>query len=252
MAKYLICKGWGLQFRPKTAVVKTYPIPKRGVMRIDSLHHVSATHRAKEERQDAPLLERRREQTSRWRPGGAATCAVSRRDQLLTGGSVAQGDRGVRRGCRPCPDAVAVPGGSLRGGRGRCIRRSASPVRDAASSSAAMGRLLAGRAVVAGASARSVLDRSAAAEPKGDAVGSYPAGSRHLPTDHSGQRMAAAPPMVRQQRDGRSPRCRFWPGGRTQALCLPRSAAGTQRGAVLASGRALARSILYDLTSTYF
>jgi Transposase DDE domain len=35
--------------------VKTYPIPKRGVMQIDSLHHVSATHRAKEERQDALL-----------------------------------------------------------------------------------------------------------------------------------------------------------------------------------------------------
>src|SRR5882672_12292023 len=84
-------------------------------MQIDSLHHVSATHRAKEERQDAQLLERGREQASRWRPGGAAACAVSGRDQLLTGGSVAQGDRGVRRGCRPCPDAVAVSGGSMRG-----------------------------------------------------------------------------------------------------------------------------------------
>src|SRR5882724_25339 len=58
-----------------------------------------------------------------------------------------------------------------------------------------------------------------------------------------GQRVATASRMVRQQRDGRSPRSRFWPGGRTQALCLPRSAAGTQRGAVLASGRALARSV---------
>jgi hypothetical protein len=60
-AKYLICKGWGLQLRPRTSVVKTYPIPKRCVMQIDSLHHVSATHRAKEERQDAQLLERGRE-----------------------------------------------------------------------------------------------------------------------------------------------------------------------------------------------
>src|SRR5450631_1512531 len=151
--KYLICKGWGLQFRPKTFVVKTYPIPKRGMVRIDSLHHVSATHRAKEERQDAQLLERGREQASRRRTSGAAACAVSRRDQLLTGGGVAQGDRSVRRGRGPCPDAVAVSGGSMRGDRGRCIHRSTSPVGDAASSSAAMGRLLAGRAVVAGASA---------------------------------------------------------------------------------------------------
>jgi len=29
-AKYLICNGRGLRFQPKTAVVKTYPIPKRG------------------------------------------------------------------------------------------------------------------------------------------------------------------------------------------------------------------------------
>src|SRR5450631_2389001 len=136
-----------------TAVVKTYPIPKRGVMQIDSRHHVSAAHGAKEERQDAPLLERRREQASRWRTGGTAACAVSRRDQLLAGGGVAQGDRSVRRGRRPCANAGVVSGGSMRGDRRRCIHRSTSPVRDAASSSAAMGRLLAGRAVVAGASA---------------------------------------------------------------------------------------------------
>jgi hypothetical protein len=30
MAKHLICKGWCLPFWPKPAVVKTYPIPKRG------------------------------------------------------------------------------------------------------------------------------------------------------------------------------------------------------------------------------
>jgi hypothetical protein len=64
-AKSLICQGWRLQFWRKTAVVKTYPIPKLGVMRVDSSHHVSATHRAKEERQDAPLLERGGEQAPR-------------------------------------------------------------------------------------------------------------------------------------------------------------------------------------------
>src|ERR1700730_7965998 len=104
--------------------------------------------------------------------GGAAARFVSRRDQLLAGGRMAQGDRGFRRGCRPFPDAGAVPGGSLRNGRGRCVGCSASPFRDAAASPAAMGRLLADRAVVAGASARSVLGRSVAAEPKEDTVGS--------------------------------------------------------------------------------
>src|SRR5450755_5134019 len=113
--------GTSLQFGLKTAVVKTYPIPKRGMVRIDSLHHVSATLRAKEERQDAQLLERGREQASRRRTSGAAACAVSRRDQHLTGGSVAQGDRGVRRRRRPCTNAGVVSGGSMRGGRRRCI-----------------------------------------------------------------------------------------------------------------------------------
>jgi hypothetical protein len=64
-AKRLICQGLDLRFGLKTAVVKTYPIPKRGMVRIDSSHHVSATHGAKEERQDARLLERGREQASR-------------------------------------------------------------------------------------------------------------------------------------------------------------------------------------------
>src|SRR6202022_2495622 len=51
----LIGKETGLQFSPKTAVVRTYPIPKRGLVRTDSLHHVPAANRAKEERQDAQL-----------------------------------------------------------------------------------------------------------------------------------------------------------------------------------------------------
>jgi hypothetical protein len=62
LAKYLICNERRLRFQPKTAVVKTYPIPKPDVMRVDSSHHVSAPHRAKEERQVAPLLERGGEQ----------------------------------------------------------------------------------------------------------------------------------------------------------------------------------------------
>jgi hypothetical protein len=62
LAKYLICNERRLRFQSKMAVVKTYPIPKPDVMRVDSSHHVSAPHRAKEERQVAPLLERGGEQ----------------------------------------------------------------------------------------------------------------------------------------------------------------------------------------------
>src|SRR3984885_12016749 len=59
--------------------------------------HVPAANRATEERQDAPLLERRREQASRRRRGGAEARSVFGRDQFVPGGGVAQGDRGVRR-----------------------------------------------------------------------------------------------------------------------------------------------------------
>src|SRR3984885_3086186 len=61
-------------------------------------HHVPAANRATEERQDAPLLEPRREQASRRRRGGAEARSVFGRDQFVPGGGVAQGDRGVRRG----------------------------------------------------------------------------------------------------------------------------------------------------------
>src|SRR5450631_3604782 len=91
---------------------------------------------------------------------------------------------------------------------------------------AAMGRVLAGRAVVAGASARSVLGRSSAAEQEANAVGSDPASAGDLSADRAGQRVAAASRVVRQQRDGRSAGCGLRPCGRAQALRLPRSAAG--------------------------
>src|SRR5277367_2187472 len=78
-------------------------------------HHVPAANRATEERQDAPLLEPRREQASRRRRGGAEARSVFGRDQFVPGGGVAQGDRGVRRGRGQLSDAGLVPGGPLRG-----------------------------------------------------------------------------------------------------------------------------------------
>src|SRR5271167_4193530 len=85
-------------------------------------HHVFTTTRATEERQDAPLLERRREQASRRRPGGAEARSVFGRDQLVAGGGVAQGGRGVRYRRRRPPDAGLVPRGSWRGGVGTTPR----------------------------------------------------------------------------------------------------------------------------------
>jgi hypothetical protein len=49
--------------------------------------------------------------------------------------------------------------------------RAASPVGDATMPAAAMGRVLAGGAVVVRVAARSVLGRSSAAKPKADAMG---------------------------------------------------------------------------------
>src|SRR5277367_5714357 len=68
-------------------------------------HHVPAANRATEERQDAPLLEPRREQASRRRRGGAEARSVFGRDKFVAGGGVAQGDRGVRRGRGQLSDA---------------------------------------------------------------------------------------------------------------------------------------------------
>src|SRR5471030_3349180 len=50
---------------PKTAVVKTYPVPIAGFASLESAGHVFAANPAKERWQDAQLLERRREPTPR-------------------------------------------------------------------------------------------------------------------------------------------------------------------------------------------
>src|SRR6202795_1975335 len=65
---------------------------------INLRHHVFTTNRTTEERQDTPLLERRREQASRRWPGGAEARPVFGRDQFVPGGDLAQGGRGFRRG----------------------------------------------------------------------------------------------------------------------------------------------------------
>src|SRR5580658_9761878 len=162
-------------------------------------HHVPAANRATEERQDARLLERRREQASRRRAGGAEARSVFGRDQLVAGGGVAQGGRGVRYRRRRPPAAGLVPRGSWRGGvGGRRLGGAAAPVRNAPASSAAVGRLLVGGPVVARAATRPVLGRAAAGESEENALESRSASAGRLPVDRTRQRMAAAPRMVRR------------------------------------------------------
>src|ERR1700675_2844776 len=146
-------------------------------------HHVPAANRATEERQDAPLLERRREQASRRRRGGAEARSVFGRDQFVPGGGVAQGDRGVRRGRGQLSDAGLVPGGPLRGRGGRRLGGAAAPVRNASASSATVGRLLVGGPIVARAATRPVLGGAPAREPEANALGSSSASAGRLPTD---------------------------------------------------------------------
>src|SRR5271163_1352871 len=168
-------------------------------------HHVPAANRATEERQDAPLLERRREQASRRRRGGAEARSVFGRDQFVPGGGVAQGDRGVRRGRGQLSDAGLVPGGSWRGGvGGRRLGGAPANFGNAPASSATVGRLLVAGPVVARAATRSVLGGAAAGESQANALGSRSASAGRLPVDRTRQRVAAASRMVRQERHGRS------------------------------------------------
>src|SRR5271169_6668255 len=91
--------------------------------------------------------------------GGRVARPVFGRDQFVPGGDLAQGGRGFRRGGGRLPDAGPVSRGSLRGRGGRFLGGAAASVRSSLASSAAMGRLLVGRAVVARPATRSVLGR---------------------------------------------------------------------------------------------
>src|SRR5580658_10311360 len=222
-------------------------------------HHVPAANRATEERQDAPLLEPRREQASRRRRGGAEARSVFGRDQFVPSGGVAQGDRGVRRGRGQLSDAGLVPGGPLRGRGGRRLGGAAANFGNAPASSAAVGRLLVGGPVVARAATRPVLGGAPACEPEENALGSSSASAGRLPTDRTRQRVAAASRMVRQERHGRSAGGGFRLGRDARALCLPRPVARPHGRAVshlTERWRDLFNAnfdvLLYDLTSTYF
>jgi len=92
----------------------------------DPCRDVLAKDRAKEERKDASLLERRRKQAPRQRASDPAARPLPRRDQLDPGGGVAKGDRSVRRERRASAHARPVPRGSLHARRRRRRDRPAS------------------------------------------------------------------------------------------------------------------------------
>ena len=80
--KHLIWMASIMQPRLKSAVVKTYPVPSGRSAQLDLRCHVTAEDPEDERRQDARLLERRREQACRGRARRAATRAVFGRDQF--------------------------------------------------------------------------------------------------------------------------------------------------------------------------
>src|ERR1700709_1118596 len=82
------------------------------------------------------------------------------------------------------------------------------------------GCVLAGRAIVGGAATGSLLVRASADQSQGHAVGSDPAGSAVVSADRAGERVEAAPRVVRPQRHGRSARFRFPSGRAAQTLRL--------------------------------
>src|SRR5271167_279190 len=143
-AQVIDSAGYLLGKRAELAVVKTKAIPSDGFLPFIVGRHVPARHDSPEGRQGAPLLEPCREPTRERRAGGAAACAVSRRDQLLAGTGLAQVDRGVGGRSQRTANVGAVSGGSLRRGSGGRLDRAAAIVAAATVPAAAVGSLLAG------------------------------------------------------------------------------------------------------------
>ena len=77
---------------------------------------------------------------------------------------------------------------------------------------------------------------------EGTSLAAYPADAGVLSADRSRQRMAAAPAMVRAERDGGSSRRGLLAGGEECTVSLLGQAAGAQGGAVQSSAPALAGS----------
>src|SRR5271157_995041 len=162
------------------------------------------------------------------RAGCAASRAVSGRDQRFAGACVAQVDRGDRGEGAACKDAVAVSRRSLRGTHRRWLDCSTEAQGDAVVPAADIRELLAGLDAVAGIAAGPLLEGPPARQPRGHALGRGAVCSGGLSSSVAGQRMAAAPRMVRQKRACRSLGLGCEPWRDQYALSLSRPAAGAQ------------------------
>ena len=144
-------------------------------------------------------------------------------------------------------DAVAVSGRSLRGAHRRWLDCSAEAQGDAAVPAADIRELLVGLDAVAEVAAGSLLERPLASQPRRHALGRSAVCSGGLSSSVAGQRMAAAPRMVRQERARRPLGFGCEPWRDQYALSLSRPSSGAQAGPVRASGRPLARSVQRQL-----
>src|SRR5208337_2074562 len=111
---------------------------------------------------------------------------------------------------------------------------------DAVVPAADIRELLAGLDAVAGIAAGPLLEGPPARQPRGHALGRGAVCSGGLSSSVAGQRMAAAPRMVRQKRACRSLGLGCEPWRDQYALSLSRPAAGAQASGVRSSDRALA------------
>src|SRR5437764_1606726 len=163
--KSLSSKGDRRPKRRKSAVVPTKPIFRTANVPIIGGHHVLALQSSPEGWQATPLLERCREHAGCPGARGAAARAVSGRDQRHPGVGVAAVDRGARGRLPTTADAVAVSGRPRRRSAGGRLDRPRQAVAVAVAPAAAVGRMLAGAAAVAGTAARSGLVEGAGREP---------------------------------------------------------------------------------------
>src|SRR5258708_14832960 len=107
-----------------------------------------------------------------------------------------------------------------------------------------MGSVLAGLSSLRAARTRPVLGGPAGRFARGHPLAAYPADLGVLPADRSGQRVAAAPAVVPEQRDGRSARRGLRAGRKERALPLPGQAARAHTAVGQPSVAELARPVL--------